>query len=758
MDLPVNVDTGTVVGRYIVKVIDGVDPNQDPDAVPVRGRIVFTASVPYLPDPTASPDPVTIMTAPIVAVLDDEGYLCTPYSDTGEPMYRGVKLAATDDPDIAVQNWTWDVTYIFEPVNGHKLAIPAHGFALPSGETVDLTKVAKVPSSPGYSLPQAEAAVLRAEAIAQSIRDDADAGLFNGEAATLEIGDVVSGPSAGVVNVGDEQHAILNITLEKGDKGDTGNGVPDAGEAFQLIRMDEIAGTTEWVTPSKELVGLAQVDNTSDADKPVSGPVELALSEKADAETVSLALAEKADTTAVNTALEGKETKYGTRGTTRRIYVRADGSDSNGGTSASDAFREIRAAVASLNREGPILRGSIIIDVGAGTYKGGIQLPTIRGYAADDFLKIIGPNVGGHPNVPTAIIDHAADPAATFGILASNGYWLWTENIKIQGAFNTGLDARSNCVLQRRNTHIDGASIGVNVTSYTSDNATGGIVENCTLYAVQEMFGVVRTYSGGSGGATIFRNNKYGIYSKTSQGGHLDYAVFEGNQVAIHLDRSSANLTGVSIAGSTVAGISLKDAEIHNETTVVWGAGGGRRIISYGPSTSESSLWGWSGSDPQSSVRTGLRPLICLGQSYTDTAVSGTTSATTVASWATVLPADRYAVKGKRLSVKVVGTVGATLTATLVIRLEIAGQTPILASIPSGTTAGIFHVDFDMVCSADGNNQKFTARHLTQAGSSRAYYAAGSLNLTDSDRTVSVQFHPGSTADSATANIVELYG
>lgn len=163
MDLPVNVQTGMVTGRYIADVIDGPDANLDPDAQVVQGRIVFTSSVPYLPNPTATPDPVTIMRAPIVGVLDADGYLCTPYPGTLDPQYRGVRLIATDDPDISVTDWTWDVTYFFEPLNGHKLAIPAHGFALPSGSTEDLTKLSKVPSSPGYSLPQAEAAALRAE-------------------------------------------------------------------------------------------------------------------------------------------------------------------------------------------------------------------------------------------------------------------------------------------------------------------------------------------------------------------------------------------------------------------------------------------------------------------------------------------------------------------------------------------------------------------------------------------------------------------
>lgn len=168
LGLPTNVETGMVTGRYIADIVDGIDPDQEPDVVPVQGRIVFTKSVAYLPNPTAEPYPVTIMQVPIVAVLDEDGILCTPFPGTLEPQYRGVRLIATDDPDLAVQNWTWDVTYMFDPIDGYKIAIPPHGFALPSGETVDLTKVAKVPSSPGYSLPQAEAAVLRAEEAALS--------------------------------------------------------------------------------------------------------------------------------------------------------------------------------------------------------------------------------------------------------------------------------------------------------------------------------------------------------------------------------------------------------------------------------------------------------------------------------------------------------------------------------------------------------------------------------------------------------------
>lgn len=178
--LPAELSTGMVHGRFIVALVDGDDADQEPEVIPATGRVSFKASVGYVPVPVTAEGPVTVMKGPIVGVLDDEGYLSTPHPTTGEPMYRGVKLLATDDPDMAVKDWTWTADYRFDSVNATTMQIPAHSFALPGGAVVDLTTMVKVPSSPGYGLPQAEAAVQRAEAVAQSVRDDADAGLFNG--------------------------------------------------------------------------------------------------------------------------------------------------------------------------------------------------------------------------------------------------------------------------------------------------------------------------------------------------------------------------------------------------------------------------------------------------------------------------------------------------------------------------------------------------------------------------------------------------
>ena len=151
--------------------MDGLDANQDPDLIPAAGFVTSTASVPYLPDPTASPNPATILTTSVVAVLDHEGYLCTPVEGTLDPSYRGVRLIATDDADILVTNWTWNATYSFST-----LAIPTHSFAVPDDGVVDLTTVVRVPSSAGIGTEQAEALAASAQAAAiQSAQDAATA-------------------------------------------------------------------------------------------------------------------------------------------------------------------------------------------------------------------------------------------------------------------------------------------------------------------------------------------------------------------------------------------------------------------------------------------------------------------------------------------------------------------------------------------------------------------------------------------------------
>lgn len=122
------------------------------------------------------------------------------------------------------------------------------------------------------------------------------AGLPNDALATYGVASVVTGPDgslADIFNSGDDVHlndlgqAKTSEELIKpsggpqGAPGFPGAGVPAGGTALQLLRKNSAGTTTEWFTPSKSTVGLGNVDNTRDADKPLSNAVKAVLDAKA---------------------------------------------------------------------------------------------------------------------------------------------------------------------------------------------------------------------------------------------------------------------------------------------------------------------------------------------------------------------------------------------------------------------------------------------------------------------------------------------
>ena len=58
--------------------------------------------------------------------------------------------------------------------------------------------------------------------------------------------------------------------------------IPAGGAANQILLYGGSSGTAQWSTPTKALVGLGNVDNTSDANKPISTATKTALDGKVD--------------------------------------------------------------------------------------------------------------------------------------------------------------------------------------------------------------------------------------------------------------------------------------------------------------------------------------------------------------------------------------------------------------------------------------------------------------------------------------------
>ncbi|WP_405376012.1 MULTISPECIES: hypothetical protein [unclassified Microbacterium] len=163
MALPSNVSICEITGEFARAIIDGSDPDRDPDAVPLPGLVVrFTADLnPYLVRNAVSKK--IIVVDPIVATTNAAGVLVGP---DGQP---GVRVVASDDPDIEPTGWTYRVE-----ISGTDFPSSRFSFTAPSGATVDLAAVVPLPPSPGAQIPQWQAVVttvtdLRTDAVAAAV-------------------------------------------------------------------------------------------------------------------------------------------------------------------------------------------------------------------------------------------------------------------------------------------------------------------------------------------------------------------------------------------------------------------------------------------------------------------------------------------------------------------------------------------------------------------------------------------------------------
>lgn len=146
---------------------------------------------------------------------------------------------------------------------------------------------------------------------------------------------------------------------------------------------------------------------------------------------------------------------YQSSGDTINLYVSPSGDDANDGLSAAQPMRTLPAASTVLgNYARPSLAGLWTVNMAAGNYGGGFDPP--RALRSEGFLKLAGPDVGGHPNVPTAKIRVADDPTQDRAVQLLDGTMFEISNVKIEGPFVIGVSALRLCYALFTNVHADG--------------------------------------------------------------------------------------------------------------------------------------------------------------------------------------------------------------------------------------------------------------------------------------------------------------
>lgn len=250
------VPSGRVVGRFVVGMVDGADLNDEPDLIGASGTLEFIPSPTYMPMPTGGPDPYVLLPETFIAILDSEGYVCTPNplspSSAGA---RGIRLFATDNQDT-VHDWTWRVIPRF---TGTKATIPAFNISVPTGSVVDLATAVKMPQSSGIGTEQVIALASSAQFSARTAA----------EHAALAIDEAASaGVSAYEASLLAAQALAVSRALEQRlEDGEFGSGSGGAGPA-RVARVRVESG--EETRPTSDFVmwvgGTARPVNMSEGD------------------------------------------------------------------------------------------------------------------------------------------------------------------------------------------------------------------------------------------------------------------------------------------------------------------------------------------------------------------------------------------------------------------------------------------------------------------------------------------------------------
>jgi len=239
-----------------------------------------------------------------------------------------------------------------------------------------------------------------------------------------------------------------------------------------------------------------------------------------------------------------------------KIYVATTGIAGNDGLSPSQPTT-IQAAFDALANYGPVLSGTWQVLLAAGTYTNtSVDFP--EGLTSQEPVLISGPDVGGHPNVPTAIFSPAAPATSGFLFVTSKAL---VKDIKFvnydANSSSYALAVREQGQLFTDNVHVNDAYLGIVGYGNCVLKVVGGIIENCDE-GIRSLFNCYHSIGDGSAVDTssgpIIKNCTVGFSARESSTGHADYVTFEDNDFGISSEvNSRVNASGSDFKRNTVA-------------------------------------------------------------------------------------------------------------------------------------------------------------------------------------------------------------
>lgn len=426
---------------------------------------------------------------------------------------------------------------------------------------------------------------------------------------------------------------------------------------------------------------------------------------------------------------------------TRRLYVDPAGDDGNDGLSSAQPMLTLAAA---RDRIEALTGGNVgfhRIVLAPGTYAGGFG--TLQSLVMGDRpIYVDGTAVGGHPNVPTAIVDMAATPGE-YAFCAGVYTYMIVSNVKVINATsgtafysNGGTLSLSNC--HTKNCRQAGAANGIGRLTvsgglYDGSNEAGVVIAN-SLGFFGELNSFLSMAHSSLANAALIAHFARGLVAGGSTAGHLDYT-------RIHDCGVGAEFTRGCGAPNTQR-MQIYRCEVGVRAFTPWF----NNHIDFGVGTPDACarpIEAWANASDQGALdNDDARSLRQYATKHVP-AVTGTTAETAL--WTPVSFEGGYPKYGDTVRLKLRGP--CTLSQNATLRVKVGGSAVRTFSVPAGTSS--WALDADLFTTSAVNVRHYCTLS-TQSGMSALYGSATGAIAATGPTSVSATIQLGAAGDSFT--------
>lgn len=452
---------------------------------------------------------------------------------------------------------------------------------------------------------------------------------------------------------------------------------------------------------------------------------------------------------------------------TNILYLATTGSASNDGLSASEPMDTLTVVWTAMQNYGPLLVGKWKIQHAAGTYGGYHRVP--YNLTSEKLVEILGPAVGGHPNVPTCIYDWNGASMRLVSCV-NDGMKIMVQDIKVQESAGTAI-LMSGGLLYTKNVHSHDCDIGIGIYNSGDLYVSGGLHTRSTTFnhyaCIQSQFNsrhsIGYDYDETTGNPTAAANIAAtpqltgtaplvgrGVHLQEGATGHI-YALISTFSKGVELfSRSRANLDTSDIR---LCGVGV---EVEYGCDV-----GGSHVLNKGTgnANTQSISYIGGGMNYNSYASPGAALEYRVAQDLVGESVTGSTNAETIGTTLYTLDGQDFDSGGSTLRMVVAGTFTGT-AGTKSIQFRIAGTN--MGSVPFAAAAvGAFHAEIVVRQIANGS-QVVTGwgvcGQTSSIGASDVGQGTATVTVADgTTKAVTCSVQLGNSADTIDVDVVELF-